>query len=90
MEKLPKVFVNPINDNINNSQYKSIVDDNKVNLDNILSKDKYSFNHVYLITLKNNKQIKSSIIKIMNNKILTIDNDLINIDNILSIIEIKK
>ena len=90
MKDLPRVFVNKIDKEINNSQIKTNADENReVNLDDILTKDKYSFNHVYLITTST-KEIKDSIIQITSNKILTIDNGWIDINDIKSIIEIKK
>ena len=89
MSKLPKVFINNINREINNSMNRVKVNDSNLSLENILSKDKYSFNHVYEITLKD-KIIKDSIIQILDTKILTIDNSWINIKDIISIKEIKK
>ena len=91
MNDIPKVFINPINEEINNYQERTIVNnDNQLDLNNILTSDKYSFNHKYLITLNNNKEITSSIIQITSNKLLTIDGDWIRISDIKSIIEIKK
>lgn len=91
MEDLPKVFANKIDKEFYNSQNTSTVSNERsLNLDEILTKDKYSFNHKYKITLKNGQEINSSIIKITEDKILTIDNDVISIKDILNIIEIKK
>ena len=90
MKDLPKVFVNKIDKEINNSLNETKVDEErKVNLDDILTKDKYSFNHKYLIKTKT-KIVEDSIIQITNNQVLTIENGWINIGDILSIIEIKK
>ena len=90
MNKLPKVFINKIDKEINNSMRNTICKEQTISLDNILSKDKYSFNHVYNITLKDGKVIKDSIIQILDSKILTIDNSWINIEDICNIYEIKK
>ena len=89
MNELPKVFVNKIDKEIKNYQEESRIS-NKIDFDEILSEDKYSFNHIYLITLSDNTQIKDSIIGKKDNKILTIDNNYIDINNIKNIIEIKK
>lgn len=91
MKDLPKVYVNPIDKEIKNSQERTIVDNqNDIKLDNILTKDKYSFNHVYLIRLNNNDEIKDSIIQINDTRLLTIENGWIAIKDIKSIKEIKK
>ena len=89
MNELPKVFVNKIDKEIKNYQEESRIS-NKIDFNEILSEDKYSFNHIYLITLSDNTQIKDSIIGKKDNKILTIDNNYIDINNIKNIIEIKK
>ena len=89
MNELPKVFVNKIDKEIKNYQEESRIT-NKIDFDDILSDDKYSFNHIYLITLNDNTQIQDSIIGKKDNKILTIDNNYIDINNIKNIIEIKK
>jgi len=90
MNKLPKIFINKIDKEINNSMRKTIVNKNEISLDNILSKDKYPFNHVYSISLKDGNIIKDSIIQILDTKILTINNSWIDIKKINSIKEIKK
>ena len=86
---IPKVFVNKINKSINNSRDTKVIN-NSVNLDNILDNNTYSFNHKYLIKLVNGNTYETSIISKSNNKILTIDNNLINIKDITYIKEIKK
>lgn len=89
--KLPKVFVNPINENINNNQdVTSINEESTINLDDIFDSSKYLFKHRYLITLKSGEVITSSIISKRGNKLLTIDNDVLDEDSIKSIVEIKK
>ena len=89
--KLPKVFVNPIKGNINNNQdVMSISEESSINLDDIFDSSKYLFKHRYLITLKNGEVITSSIISRRANKLLTIDNDVLDEDSIKSIVEIKK
>ena len=91
MKDLPKVFANKIDKEINNSQDRAIVDENEeIDLNNILTKDKYSFNHKYSIVLSNNSIIEDSIIQITNDRILTIDNGWIGINSIKYIKEIKK
>ena len=91
MFDLPKVFVNKINNDINNNQQVSNVRDNtQINIDDILSNDKYVFNHKYIITLNNNKEITDSIISKENNKVLTLNNKWIDINDIKSVTEIKK
>ena len=90
--KLPKVFANKIDKELNINQESTISSSyNYVNLDEILDdKDKYLFNHRYLITLKNNTTLEDSIISKQNNKILTLDNHKIAINDIKSITEITK
>ena len=91
MKDLPKVFVNNIEKEIINSQERTIIEEEKtIDLEQILSNNKYSFNHKYKITLKNGNVIDDSIIQLMNNKILTIDNGWIDLNNIRYIVEIKK
>ncbi len=89
MNELPKVYVQKQEKEIINNQEESRVV-NKIDYDDILSDDKFLFNHLYLITLNDNTQIKDSIIAKKDNKILTIDNNYIDINNIKNIIEIKK
>mgnify|MGYP004632128415 FL=1 len=90
--KLPKVFVNKIDKELKINQESTLSSSYvSVNLDEILDdKDKYLFNHRYLITLKNNTTLEDSIISKQNNKILTLDNHKIAIDDIKSITEITK
>lgn len=90
-KQLPKVFANKIEvENINQNITK-VNEEKIINLDEILDdKNKYLFNHKYQINLKSNQTIESSIISKKNNKVITIDGQLINIEDILSIKEIKK
>ena len=91
MDKLPKVYVNKISKELNNSQEMSRVDSNRtISLDEVFNPKKYAFNHKYSIILNDGREIRSSIISNYGSKILTIDNDLINIHEIKSIKEIKK
>lgn len=91
MDKLPKVYVNKISKELNNSQESSLVSDERsISLDEVFDSSKFLFNHKYLISLSNGKEIRSSIISNYGNKILTIDNDLISLNDIKSIKEIKK
>jgi|GEM_PF-7125671 len=89
MFDLPKVYVNKINNNINNNQLESKVEDRHINIESILSNDKYVFNHKYIITLKDN-EIIDSIISKSDNRILTLENKWIDINDIINISEIKK
>jgi len=92
MKELPKVFANTIEKHINNSQERAIVKEEEegINLNDILSNDKYSFNHEYKIELKDGSIVEDSIIQVLDNRVLTIDNGWIGKDSIKSIIEIKK
>ena len=71
---------------IDNLSHKKI----SINLDDIFDSSKYLFKHRYLITLKSGEVITSSIISKRGNKLLTIDNDVLDEDSIKSIVEIKK
>ena len=89
MFDLPKVYVNKINHKINNNQVESKVENQHLDIDSIISNDKYTFNHKYIITLKDNEIIDSIILK-NNNRLLTLSNKWIDINDIINIIEIKK
>lgn len=91
-ERLPKVFVNKIDKTLNVNQEKTISSrkNSSLNWDKILDdKDKYLFNHQYLITLNNNETIEDSIISKQQNKILTLNGKKIDISDINSVVEIK-
>ena len=91
-ERLPKVFVNKIDKTLNVNQETTISSrkNSSLNWDKILDdKDKYLFNHQYLITLNNNETIKDSIISKHQNKILTLNGKKIDISDIKSVVEIK-
>ncbi len=91
--KLPKVYVNKIDKDLKINQESTISTSSRsfIDLDKILDdKDKYLFNHRYLITLKNNTTLEDSIISKQSNKILTLNNHKIDIDAIKSITEITK
>ncbi len=91
MKDLPKVFANTIDKEINNSQERVVVgEEPSINLDEILSNDKYSFNHRYKIELVNGDSLEDSIIEILKDKVLTIDNGWIGTNSIKYITEIKK
>jgi hypothetical protein len=91
MGDLPKVFVNHIDKELNNYQRESKINDMPVvDLSKILNKNTYPFNHKYLITLNDNQEVTSSIIRVDDTKLLTIDNNIILIKNIKSVKEIKK
>lgn len=89
MFDLPKVYVNKINHKINNNQVESKVENQHLDIDSIISNDKYTFNHKYIITLKDNEIIDSIILK-NNNRLLTLSNKWIDINDIINISEIKK
>ena len=91
-ERLPKVFVNKIDKTLNVNQEATISSkkNSSLNWDEILDdKDKYLFNHQYLITLNNNETIEDSIISKQQNKILTLNGKKIDISDIKSVVEIK-
>ena len=91
-ERLPKVFVNKIDKTLNINQETTISSrkNSSLNWDKILDdKDKYLFNHQYLITLNNNETIEDSIISKQQNKILTLYGKKIDISDIKSVVEIK-
>ncbi len=92
-ERLPKVFVNKIDKTLNVNQETTISSrkNSSLNWNKILDdKDKYLFNHQYLITLNNNETIEDSIISKQQNKILTLNGKKIDISDIKSVVEIKK
>ena len=92
-ERLPKVFVNKIDKTLNVNQETTISSrkNSILSWDEILDdKDKYLFNHQYLITLNNNETIEDSIISKQQNKILTLNGKKIDISDIKSVVEIKK
>ena len=91
-ERLPKVFVNKIDKTLNVNQETTISSrkNSILSWDEILDdKDKYLFNHQYLITLNNNETIEDSIISKQQNKILTLNGQKIDISDIKSVVEIK-
>ena len=88
MSELPKVYVNKIEKDINNCQNNTYADqNNRISYDNIISNDRYSFNHVFDIYLQDGTKITSSIIRVSEDKILTIDNIWIDKKDIKSINE---
>ena len=89
MSDLPKVFVNKIDKKMRNSLEEVKVNDNNIDLSNIITNDKYSFNHKYQIYL-NNDVIEDYIIQIDNDKLLNIFNGWIFTKDIIKILEIKK
>lgn len=91
-ERLPKVFVNKIDKTLNVNQETTISSrkNSILSWDEILDdKDRYLFNHQYLITLNNNETIEDSIISKQQNKILTLNGKKIDISDIKSVVEIK-
>ena len=88
-EKLPKVYVNKFEKKFINSREVVDVKKDKMDLDKLMAKNQYAFNHRYQILTKD-KVIESSIISKDKNYILTIDGDWIKVDDIRDIKEIKK
>ncbi len=91
--KLPKVYVNKIDKNLNINQESTISSSkpSNVDLDIILDDtNKYLFNHRYLITLKDNTTLEDSIISKKNDSVLTLEGRKIAINKIKNIIEISK
>lgn len=91
--KLPKVYVNKIDKNLNINQESTIssTKPSNVDLDIILDDtNKYLFNHRYLITLKDNTTLEDSIISKKNDSVLTLEGRKIAINKIKNIIEISK
>ena len=85
MKDLPKVFASPINKEINNEQkyYRSDEKNSSVSIydiDKVLNSNKYLFRS----KVKINGEIKT-VIKRVNNYLLTIDNEKININDIKKI-----
>lgn len=92
MNKLPKVFANPINKKINNEQtnYRSYKDYSNrdgisnLDVDRILNSNKHIFRSKVRILLNDN-YFKKTIISRNGDYIITIDNEKIPIKNIKSI-----
>lgn len=100
MKKLPEIYKNNINKNINNNKKMCIlknvneeIKEKTVNIEEILSKIfngiGYSYNIPILIETKNKKYETSLITKTKNN-VVTIDNDIIPINEIVNIKILKK
>lgn len=97
MEKLPKVFVNPINHDVDNYQ-KIYVSSSKLDrnyhseeknivktIDNILGSSRHIYRTKVRIVLNDNKEREILIISRTKDYIITIDNERINIDDIKDI-----
>lgn len=100
MKKLPEIYKNNINKKINNNKKMCIlknvneeIKEKTVNIEEILSKIfngiGYSYNIPILIETKNKKYETSLITKTKNN-VVTIDNDIIPINEIVNIKILKK
>lgn len=102
MKKLPEIYKNNINKKINNNkkicylkninnQVEEIKENNNIEeiLEEIFNGLGYSYNIPVLIETKNNKYETSLITKTKNN-IVTIDNDIIPIKEIINIKILKK
>lgn len=88
--KLPKVFVNKIDKvlNVNQDYTRST---SSINLETILDdKNKYLFMHKYLITLNDGKTLEDSIISRKGDFLLTLNNKQVHLNDIKSIVELKK
>lgn len=95
MEKLPKVFVSPINKKLNNTQDLFRSDTHKVNpvnnpkdinkkINAIFASNNHIFKSKVLITLKD-QEITADIVGKTNSNILTLDGKLIKIADIIDI-----
>ena len=94
MDKLPKVFANNINHEINNYQnmYRSSINDNKTytikdiskKINNIFNDSNHIYKSHVLITLKDDK-IDTYVVGKTEVNLLTLDNKLIKISDILNI-----
>lgn len=100
MKKLPEIYKNNINKKINNNKKMCIlknvneeIKEKPVNIEEILSKIfngiGYSYNIPLLIETKNKKYETSLITKTKNN-VVTLDNDIIPINEIVNIKILKK
>ena len=93
-EHLPKVFVNPITKKINNSQEifmgSGSREDKSVSevLDTLFNNNTFTFRRKFEIKTKNNIYT-TSIISRQGNKLLTLDNEYIDILDIISMKEIS-
>lgn len=89
--KLPKVFVNKIDKVLDVNQDYTRSSKSILNLETILDdKDKYLFMHKYLISLEDGKIIEDSILSKRGEALLTLDNGLIKLSDVKSIVELKK
>ena len=96
MKKLPSIYHKDINRNISNNQdvcyvgeevrnvSKSISTNIEEEIDNLFKEDGYIFNKPLLIRT-NNKDYDTAIVKKTNNKIYTLTDDIIDINDIISI-----
>lgn len=93
MKKLPKIYQNNITKRINNNKMVSYVANIKENniekeLNNVFSGYGYSYN-IPLIIKTQNKTYDTSLVLKTNNYVVTLDNEIIPISNITSIIRKK-
>ena len=94
MKKLPKIYQNQIKKNICNNKLSCFVETKKINnieeethdisLDEIFSGLGYSYNIPVIITTKEN-EYKTSLIARTKRNIITIDNEVIPLSEIISI-----
>ena len=93
MKKLPKIYQNDISKEINNNKKSSYVslepiknekEEQDITLDEIFTGLGYSYNIPLIIKTKNDNYHTSLIAKIKNN-VITIDNEIIPISEIISI-----
>ena len=100
MKKLPEIYKNNINKNINNNKKMCIlknvneeIKETPVNIEKILSKIfngiGYSYNIPILIETKD-KKYETSLITRTKNNVVTLDNDIIPINEIVNIKILKK
>lgn len=94
MKKLPKVYKNEINKIINNNKDKCLVTTenkvikkeniNEISLDDIFNGIGYSYNIPLNIKTKT-KEYNTSLVAKTNNNVITIDNDIIPINEIITL-----
>ena len=98
MKKLPKLFKNnnvtnnnqnkvSINNNTENIELKKAINDNNIDkkINNIFNSPKYVYKANVKIITKDNKELKKTIIGRTNNSLITLDDELIDVNNILEI-----
>lgn len=97
MKKLPELYKNIISLNSHNKKYCIVEEKNNINtktnveekIKSILNNSNY-LNNISVIIKTKNKEYRTSIVAKVNNNILTINNDKIPLNEIVSIEELEK